>query len=162
MNRIVPHLRAVPFGRLCGGAGGYVVWPRKSSRAALLQTCQLSSRTPQQTALEYLRELDALLEDELVEEEFYELQVQRILKGAGVSDRTSLANAAEAAPALGPEIAEEDPHPGVTEEALRRAKEQLSELDELLEDELIEEEVHARQLKDILASVGAASREELG
>ena len=28
--------------------------------------------------------------------------------GAGVSDRTSLANAAEAAPALGPEIAEED------------------------------------------------------
>ncbi|OLP92000.1 hypothetical protein AK812_SmicGene26236 [Symbiodinium microadriaticum] len=108
------------------------------------------ARTPQQTALEYLRELDELLEDELIEEEFHKLQLQRILNGAGVADREALAALAASPPS--PEVlktAEESPEASgevsaeASAEAKRRAAEQLRELDELLEDELIEEEALA-------------------
>lgn len=45
--------------------------------------------------------------------------------------------------------------------ALAQALEALSELDELLEDELIEEETHAAQLQCILGDFGVKSREDL-
>mmetsp|Transcript_20025 Transcript_20025/g.37659 ORF Transcript_20025/g.37659 Transcript_20025/m.37659 type:complete len:149 (+) Transcript_20025:33-479(+) len=117
------------------------------------------ARSAWHTALQYLQELDELLSDDLIEEEFHRLQVHRVLNGAGAADRKSLGAMATQQGANPAELpAKESPDP---RKAHDRAREQLSELDELLEDELIEEEVHAAQEEAILGSLGISSRREL-
>ncbi|CAE7266464.1 unnamed protein product [Symbiodinium sp. CCMP2592] len=140
-RRLLPALRSA----------GLKASSKRCDRVALLRPVRYhASRTPQQTAVEYLRELDQLLEDELIEEEFHKLQLQRLLNGAGVADREALAALAASPPepeslqtaedlkdspeASGEASAE------ASAEARRRAADQLRELDELLEDELIEDE----------------------
>ena len=88
------------------------------------------------------------MEDELIEKEIHGFQLQRLLSQAGVRSRQQL---------LEPE-AEEVEAPREPLEAPKESKEvsdklleQLRELDELLEDELIEEEVHAEQRRRLTA-----------
>eukprot|EP00439_Symbiodinium_sp_Y106_P057529 s533_g8.t1 len=163
-RRLPPALRSA--------AKGLKPWSKRCDRVALLQPVRYhASRTPLQTAVEYLRELDELLEDELIEEEFHKLQLHRLLNGAGVADREALAALAASPPEPeGLKTAEDfkdspeassEASAEASAEAKRRAAEQLRELDELLEDELIEDEVHAVQQQAILAGVGATSRDEL-
>lgn len=102
-------------------------------------------------ALEALSELDELLEDELIEEETHAAQLQCILGDFGVKSREDLLKGTEpeATKLQQPELAETEK---AKQARVQRLKEQLRELDELLEDELIDEEVHAEQRKHLLAA----------
>ncbi|CAL1130982.1 unnamed protein product [Cladocopium goreaui] len=105
-------------------------------------------------ALEDLRELDELLEDELIEEETHATQLQHILTEFGVKSREELLKGEPGEPAPAPEPPEEFPKEEEAQQArVQLLQEQLQELDELLEDELIEEEVHAEQRKHLLAAL---------
>eukprot|EP00931_Biecheleriopsis_adriatica_P079869 TRINITY_DN53209_c0_g1_i1.p1 TRINITY_DN53209_c0_g1~~TRINITY_DN53209_c0_g1_i1.p1 ORF type:complete len:257 (+),score=33.77 TRINITY_DN53209_c0_g1_i1:60-830(+) len=136
----------VPGGRRCK-AQGVDLGPR----AAVLS---------RQKALESLRELDELLEDDLIEEAVHSIQLQGILQAAGVASREDLLETDFEKPQEAPtEIqrsAEEDPRV-----AHQEALDLLSELDELLDDELITEDVHSLQQTFILKKAGVATREEL-
>eukprot|EP00435_Cladocopium_sp_Y103_P047118 s760_g13.t1 len=102
-------------------------------------------------ALEDLSELDELLEDELIEEETHATQLQRILTEFGVKSREELLKG-EPGELEVPAPPEEFPETG-KEARVQLLQEQLQELDEMLEDELIEEEVHTEQRKHLLAAL---------
>lgn len=105
-------------------------------------------------ALEALSELDELLEDELIEEETHAAQLQCILSDFGVKSREDLlkgtSSEPEATASKQPGLLAETEKASAQARLQQRLKDQLRELDELLEDELIEEEVHAEQRKHLL------------
>ena len=107
-------------------------------------------------ALEALSELDELLEDELIEEETHLAQQLCILSDFGVKSREDLLKGTSSEPEATASkqpglLVETEKATAQAELVTQRLKEQLRELDELLEDELIEEEVHAEQRKHLLA-----------
>lgn len=129
-------------------------WSTSANRGAW--NCVQSARWvgSRAKALEDLRELDELLEDELIEEETHATQLQHILTEFGVKSREELLKGEPGEPAPAPEPPEEFPKEEEAQQArVQLLQEQLQELDELLEDELIEEEVHAEQRKHLLAAL---------
>ncbi|CAK9020318.1 unnamed protein product [Durusdinium trenchii] len=125
-----------------GGGGQAARWRSGHGRRSRLE------------ALEALVELDGLLEDELIEKEIHAIQLQRLLHEAGVASREEL-HSERQVDAVAEELpVVKAPRPSAEREA--ELREQLRELDELLEDELIEEEVHAeqqRRLQHLLAEL---------